>query len=137
MPFDRNVTREPERCVVLLKSNLLQTCETYIVTNNVSRCSRRTNTTNKLLAKNAFLSFQSLTFNRCLGVEAIGVVMRRFRLRWHGNMERKGNADYVKACNRFVVEGKAPVGRPRKTWQNTLLPACVCSKFTLGTSTTE
>ena len=35
-------------------------------------------------------------------------------------MERKDDADYVKACTRLVVEGKALVGRPSKTWQNTL-----------------
>ena len=29
------------------------------------------------------------------------------------------NVDYVKACTRLVVEGKGPVGRPTKTWQNT------------------
>ena len=46
--------------------------------------------------------------------------MIRGRLRWHGHVERKDDADYVKACTRLVVEGKAPVGRPRKTWQNTL-----------------
>ena len=36
-------------------------------------------------------------------------------------MGRKDNVDYVKACPSLVVEGKAPVSRPRKTWQNTLL----------------
>ena len=30
------------------------------------------------------------------------------------------NGDCVKACVRLVVERKAHVGRPRKTWQNTL-----------------
>ena len=35
-------------------------------------------------------------------------------------MERKDDADYVKTCTRLVVEGKAPVGRPMNTWQNTL-----------------
>ena len=35
-------------------------------------------------------------------------------------MERKADADYLKACTRLVVEGKVLVGRPRKTWQNTL-----------------
>ena len=35
-------------------------------------------------------------------------------------MESNGDADGVKACTRFVVEGTAPVVRPRKTWQNTL-----------------
>ena len=45
--------------------------------------------------------------------------MRRGRLRWHGLEEIKDDSDYVKACTRMVVEGKASVGRPRKTWQNT------------------
>ena len=46
---------------------------------------------------------------RCLGAEAIGDVMRRCRLRWHGHVERKDDADYMKACTRLVVKGKAPV----------------------------
>ena len=29
--------------------------------------------------------------------------------------EREDDAAYVKVCTRLVVEGKAPVGRPRKT----------------------
>ena len=58
--------------------------------------------------------------NASRGVETIGDVMRRCRLRWHGHVERKDNADYAKACARLVVEGKAPVGRPRKTWQSIL-----------------
>ena len=41
-------------------------------------------------------------------------------VRWRGHVERKDDADYVKACTRLVMEGKAPVGRPRKTWQNTM-----------------
>ena len=40
-------------------------------------------------------------------------------------MKRKVGGDYVKACTRSVMDGKAPVGRPRKTGQNTLSPgAC-------------
>ena len=46
-----------------------------------------------------------------------GGVMRRGRLRWNGHVERKDDADYLKACAGLVVEGKAPVGRLRKTWQ--------------------
>ena len=49
---------------------------------------------------------------------AIGKVMKRGRLRWHGHVERKDDADYVKACSRLVVKGTGPVGRQRKTWQN-------------------
>ena len=40
-------------------------------------------------------------------------------------MERKDDADYVKACTRLVVEGKASLGRPRKTWQKLCPLACV------------
>ena len=43
-----------------------------------------------------------------------------FFLTWHGHVERKDDADYPKACTRLVVEEKAPVGRSRKSWQNTL-----------------
>ena len=37
-----------------------------------------------------------------------------------GHVEGKDDAYYVKACTRLVLEGKAPVSRPRKTSQNTL-----------------
>ena len=32
----------------------------------------------------------------------------------------QGDTDYVKARVRLVVEGTAHVGRPKKTWQNTV-----------------
>ena len=35
-------------------------------------------------------------------------------------MESKDDADYMKAGTRLVEAGTAPVGRPRKTWQNTI-----------------
>ena len=50
-----------------------------------------------------------------VGVQGIGDVMRRCRQRWHGNVERKDDPGYVKACTRLVVEGNAPVGMPKKT----------------------
>ena len=54
----------------------------------------------------------STELRRRLGVEAIGNVMRRGRLRWHGRVERKDDADYdVTTYTRLVV------GRPRNTWQ--------------------
>ena len=40
---------------------------------------------------------------RRLGVEAIGDVMKRGGLRWHGHVGRKDDADYVKAYTRLVV----------------------------------
>ena len=67
----------------------------------------------------------STGLRRNLDVEATGDVMRRGRTRWHGHVERKGYADCVKACARLVEEGKAPVCRPKKMWQNSL-PTCVC-----------
>ena len=29
---------------------------------------------------------------------------------------RKGDEDWVKKCMKYGVEGRRPVGRPRKTW---------------------
>ena len=31
-------------------------------------------------------------------------------------MIRKGDEDWVKKCMKYRVEGRRPVGRPRKTW---------------------
>ena len=42
----------------------------------------------------------------------IGDVMRKATLRCHRHVERMDVAEYV---TRLLVEGKAPVGRPRKT----------------------
>ena len=53
-----------------------------------------------------------------LGVEAIGDVVRRCRLRWHGHVERKNDASYVKACTRLVVEGGCAC---RKAEEDTVL----------------
>ena len=38
------------------------------------------------------------------------LVMKIYR--WHGHAERKGGADNVKACTRYVEEGTAPIGGP-------------------------
>ena len=39
-----------------------------------------------------------------------------YRLRWYGHVMRKGGEDWVKKCMEYRVEGRRPVGRPRKTW---------------------
>src|SRR5260221_6675578 len=49
-------------------------------------------------------------------VEAIGVVVKRNRLRWFGHVERKDDCDWVKGCTVLEVEGPKPRGRPKKTW---------------------
>ena len=63
----------------------------------------------------------STELRRRLGVEEIGMWWEDSESDWwHGHAERKADADYVKAFSRLVVEGKAHVGRPGKTWQSTL-----------------
>ena len=42
--------------------------------------------------------------------------IRSGRLRWYGHVMRKGDEDWVKKCMEYRVEGRRPVGRPRKTW---------------------
>ena len=51
-----------------------------------------------------------------LGIEDIETVLRRNRLRWYGHIYRKLDDDWVKGSMNFVVEGRVPRGRPRKTW---------------------
>ena len=50
---------------------------------------------------------------KLVGVELITTVIRIGRLRWYG---RTCDEDWVKKCMEFRVEGRRPVGRPRKTW---------------------
>jgi hypothetical protein len=53
-----------------------------------------------------------------VGVETIGEVCRRSRLRWFGHVKRKGNDDWVRKCTDSVVDGKRPRGRPRSTCED-------------------
>ena len=53
---------------------------------------------------------------RLVGFEAITTFIRSGRLRWYGHVMRKGDEDWVKKCMEHRVEGRRPVGRPRKTW---------------------
>ena len=55
-------------------------------------------------------------FRRLVGVQPITTVTRSGRLRWYGHMMREGGDDCVKKCMEFRVEGRRPVGRPRRTW---------------------
>ena len=38
------------------------------------------------------------------------------RLRWYGYVMRKSDEDWMKKCMELRVEGRKPVGRPRRTW---------------------
>ena len=53
---------------------------------------------------------------RLVGVEPITNFIRSGRLRWYGHVMRTGDGDWVKKCMEYRVEGRRPVGRPRKTW---------------------
>ena len=53
---------------------------------------------------------------RLVGVEPITTFIRSGRLRWYGHVMRKGDEDLVKKCMEYRVEGRRLVGRPRKTW---------------------
>ena len=53
---------------------------------------------------------------RLVGVEPITTFIRGGRLRWHGHAMRKGDEGWVKTCMEYRVEGGRPVGRPRRTW---------------------
>ena len=46
----------------------------------------------------------------------VSIAIRSGRLRWYGHVKRKGYEDRVKKCMEYRVEGRRPVGRPRKTW---------------------
>ena len=37
-------------------------------------------------------------------------------VRWYGHVMRNGDEDWVKRCMECRVKGRRPVGRPRKTW---------------------
>ena len=52
---------------------------------------------------------------RLVGVESITIVIRSGRLIWYGHVMRKGDEDWVKKCLEYRVEGRRPVGRPRRT----------------------
>ena len=53
---------------------------------------------------------------RLVGVDPITTVIRSGRLSWYGHVMRKRGEDWVKKCMEFRVEGRRPVGRPRRTW---------------------
>ncbi len=51
--------------------------------------------------------------NRC-GVEDLETVLRRERCRWFGHVKNAGEDTVLEGLE---VEGRRPVGRPRKTWR--------------------
>ena len=53
-----------------------------------------------------------------LGIEEIGDVVRRSRLRWLGHVLRKDEYDWVRRSMSLEVNGNRGRGRPKLTWQN-------------------
>ncbi len=49
------------------------------------------------------------------GLEDLEVLLRKNRLRWFGDMRRKGHI--LRRALNFEVEGRRPPGRPKKTWR--------------------
>ena len=52
-----------------------------------------------------------------LGIEKIGDVMRRSRLRWMDDVLRKKEDDWVRKSMKMEVEGSRGRERPRMTWE--------------------
>ena len=53
---------------------------------------------------------------RLVRVQSITTVIRIGRLRWYGHAMRKCDDKWMKKCMEYIVEGRRPVGRPRRTW---------------------
>ena len=53
---------------------------------------------------------------RLVGVGPITIFIRSDRLKWYGHVMRKGDENWVKKCMEYRVEGRRSVGRPGKTW---------------------
>ena len=59
---------------------------------------------------------ESEELRNLVGVEPITTVIRSGRLRWYGHVMKKRDEDWVKKCMEYRVEGRIPVGIPRRTW---------------------
>ena len=53
---------------------------------------------------------------KLIRVEHITTVIRNDRLSWYGHVMSKSDEDWVRKCMKYRVEGRRPVGRPRRTW---------------------
>ena len=52
---------------------------------------------------------------RC-GVENLEHRLRKTRLRWFGRVKRRDENSILRRAMELEVEGRRPVGRPKKTW---------------------
>ena len=59
-----------------------------------------------------------------LGIDDITLVLQQNRLRWYGHVLQKDDADWVKKCMEYEVEGTRPRGRPKRTWREVVEKDC-------------
>ena len=50
------------------------------------------------------------------GVENLEHRLRKTRLRWFGHVKRRDENSTLRRAMELKVEGRRPVGRPKKTW---------------------
>lgn len=55
------------------------------------------------------------------GVQDLAVRLRQRRLRWFGHVERAEEGNMLREVGVVRVEGRRPVGRPRKTWRRCVM----------------
>ena len=53
-------------------------------------------------------------------IPSISDQARNGRLRWYGHVERREEDDWLKKSCNLDIEGRAPRGRPRQTWAQTV-----------------
>jgi exonuclease III len=58
------------------------------------------------------------SIRKTFGLDTIHSALRKCRLRWMGHVYRREDTNTIKACERVVVTGRRPVGRPPLTWRN-------------------
>jgi len=56
-------------------------------------------------------------FRERLEIDDIILVLQQNRLRRYGHVLQKEDADWVKKCMEYKVEGSRPKGRPNRTWR--------------------
>jgi len=52
------------------------------------------------------------------------MIVQQNRLRWYGHVLRKEDADWVKKCMEYDVEGSRPRGRPKRTRKDVVQKDC-------------
>ena len=53
---------------------------------------------------------------KLFGVQPLTTVIRSGKVRWYGNVMRKSDENWKKKCMEYKVECRRLVGRPRRTW---------------------